>query len=110
VRTYRVSAADRGPLLEFMLSALRSADCRVIYSSPPNEAPFRITFETALGERMGIVVYAFLANSIQTSNRRRDEHRFQVKYGSKEHGAVHELWQDPFGLYTTLLVGVNTDR
>jgi hypothetical protein len=23
---------------------------------------------------------------------------------------MHELWQDPFGLYTTLLVGINTER
>jgi len=93
-----------------MRSALKSAGCQIIYSSLPNEAPFRITFETALGERMGIIAYAFLANSKVTTNRPHDEHRFQLKYGSKEHGAVHELWQDPFGLYTTLLVGINPDR
>jgi hypothetical protein len=93
-----------------MRAALHDAGCRVIHSSPPDEAPFRITVETPEGERLGIVAYAFLANSKVTKNRPGDEHRFQVKYGSKEHGAVHALWQDPFGLYTTLLVGINTDR
>jgi len=57
---------------------------------------------------MGIVAYAFLANSKPTKNRPPDEHRFQLKYGSKD-DRLHELWQDPFGLYTTLLVGINPE-
>ena len=81
----------------------------MIYSSPPDTAPFRITFETALGERMGIVAYAFLANARLTRNRPDDEHRFQIKYGSKD-GRLHELWQDPYGLYTTLLIGINPEQ
>lgn len=107
-KTYRVSARDRTPLLDFMLDALRGEGCRILYSSSPSEAPFRITFETPQGERLGIVAYAFLANSRRTSNRPPDEHRFQLKYGSKD-GQLHELWQDPFGLYTTLLIGINTE-
>ncbi len=105
-RTYGVSAKDRGPLLDFMTSALRSEGCTILYSSLPNEAPFRITFETSLGERIGIIAYAFLANSRTTKNRPADEHRFQLKYWSKD-GELHELWQDGCGLYTTLLVGIN---
>jgi hypothetical protein len=54
------------------------------------------------------VAYAFFANSRLTHNRPADEHRFQLKYGSKD-GQLHELWQDPCGLYTTLLVGINTE-
>jgi hypothetical protein len=107
-RTYSVSRRDREPLLVFMLQALRGAGCQILYSSPPSEAPFRITFETPQGERLGIVAYAFLANSRLTKNRPADEHRFQLKYGSKD-GQLHDLWQDPFGLYTTLLVGINTE-
>jgi hypothetical protein len=108
-RTYNVSRKDRKPLLDFMLQALHGEGCRILYSSPPSEAPFRITFETPEGERLGIVAYAFLANSRPTKNRPADEHRFQLKYGSKD-GQLHELWQDPFGLYTTLLVGINTEH
>jgi restriction-modification system family protein len=107
-RKYKVSRKHREPLLDFMLQSLRSEGCQILYSSPPTEAPFRITFETPEGERLGIVAYAFLANSRLTRNRPKDEHRFQLKYSSKD-GQLHELWQDPFGLYTTLLVGINTE-
>jgi hypothetical protein len=58
---------------------------------------------------MGIFVYAFLANTVLTKNRPTDEHRFQLKYGTRD-GALHDLWQDPFGLYTTLLVGINPEQ
>lgn len=110
-RTYRVSREDREPLLEFMLNALRGEGCQILYSSPPTEAPFRITFETPEGERLGIIAYAFFANSHEIPNRPPDEHRFQLKYGSKKKGdELHDLWQDPFGLYTTLLVGINTEE
>ncbi|HYU33242.1 MAG TPA: hypothetical protein VEW48_13865 [Thermoanaerobaculia bacterium] len=107
-RTYRVSRKDREPLLAFMLNALRDKGCHILYSSPPTEAPFRITFETPEGERLGVVAYAFLANSRLTRNRPADEHRFQLKYGS-DHQSLHHLWHDPFGLYTTLLVGINPE-
>jgi len=104
---FRVKAADRAPLIEFMVQALRSSGCAIIYQSPPEFAPFRITFEAPNGERMGVVAYAFLANSTPTRNRPPDEHRFQVKYGSRGGGELHTLWQDPHGLYTTLFLGIN---
>lgn len=107
-RRFRVSARDRGPLLGYIQSALVSCGCTLLKSSSPSEAPFRLTFEAPDGERMGIIVYAFLANSRATRNRPSDEHRFQLKYGSKD-GQTHELWQDPFQLYTTLLVGINPE-
>lgn len=107
-RVYRVSRKDREPLLAFMLDALRAEGCRILNSSSPKEAPFRITFETPEGERLGIVAYAFLANNKLTKNRPADEHRFQLKYGSDDK-ELHHFWQDPYGLYTTLLVGINPD-
>jgi len=105
-RRYRVSARDRRPLLTFILDALTRCGCTILKASPPDEAPFRVTFEAPDGERIGILVYAFLANSRATRNRPSDEHRFQLKYGSKD-GRNHELWQDPFQVYTTLLVGID---
>ena len=107
-RRYRVSARDRRPLLTFILHALDCCGCTLLKASAPDEAPFRITFEAPDGERIGILVYAFLANSRTTRNRPSDEHRFQLKCGSKD-GKHHELWQDPFQLYTTLLVGINPE-
>jgi hypothetical protein len=106
---YGVNAKDRKPLLDFMLGALEQAGCVVMKSSDADEAPFRISFATPTGERLGIIAYAFLANTKLTKNRPDDEHRFQVKYGSKD-GRYHEIFQDPFGLYTTLFVGINPEK
>lgn len=104
--TYGVSPSDREPLIRFMVEALKKQGCRIIYTPPPNVGPFRITFETPQGERMGIVAYAFLANNKVIRKRPKDEHRFQIKYGGDLSG-LHEIWQDPYGLYVTLLVGIN---
>jgi hypothetical protein len=95
-------------LLDFIVGALRSLGCRVLFTSNPSEAPFRITFEAPHGERIGLVVYAFLANQRLTTNRPVDEHRFQVKYGAKD-GKLLRLWQDAYGLYVTLFMGINPD-
>jgi hypothetical protein len=89
-----------------MVSALEREGCRIIHRPTPSSAPFRITFETSEGERIGVVAYAFLANNEKTKNRPPDEHRFQVKYGGDLSG-LHQIWQDPYGLYVSLLVGIN---
>lgn len=110
LRTYSVSAAARQPLIDFMAGALTDAGCRILHRSPAGQAPFVVTFETASGERMGIVVYAFLATRTPTKNRPPDERSFQIKYGSKESYAdenSHDLWQDPMGMFTTLLLGID---
>jgi hypothetical protein len=108
-RRFRVSVRDRAPLLAYIREALERCGCTLLHTSPGNEAPFRITFAAPDGERMGILAYAFLANSRATRNRPSDEHRFQLKYGSKD-GELHDLWQDPYQLYTTLLVGINPEH
>lgn len=112
--TFRVSPNGRAPLIEFIESALRNSGCILLHRSPDGQAPFRFSFITPWGERMGIVAYAFLANQRVTNSRPPDEHRFQLKYGSKPTGTtdenLHDLWQDPFGLYTTLLIGINPER
>jgi len=105
--TFRVQRRDREPLLRFIVQGLHAAGCRVIFASEPDTAPFRVTFETPAGERMGVLAYAFLANRRVTRNRPCDERRFQIKYGSDTR-ETHELWQDPLGLYTTLLIGIDT--
>jgi len=108
-RRYGVSARDKQPLLAFVLQALEQEGCRIIRHTSPDEAPFRVSFETPVGERLGIICYAFLANTRTTKNRPADEHRFQVKYGPDDK-RLHRIWQDPFGIYTTLFVGINADQ
>jgi hypothetical protein len=106
---YRVRRADKKPLQNFIVTALEGEGCRILRASDPDHAPFRITFETSLGERMGILVYAFFANARLTKNRPDDEHRFQVKYGPDDK-QLHRLWQDPYLLYTTLFCGIDPER
>lgn len=89
-----------------MCEALEACGCRIILASTPDVAPFKISFATPEGERMGIIAYAFFANSEPTKNRPLDEYRFQLKYGPKT-GEEHDIWQDAYGLYTTLLVGIS---
>jgi|APTNR8051073442_1049403.scaffolds.fasta_scaffold22282_2 hypothetical protein len=107
-RQYSVSPRDREPLVRFMIDSLVADGCQILNRSNPGVAPFQITFETPLGERMGIVAYAFLANNKETRNRPRDEHRFQIKYGSRD-GLPHAVWHDPYCLYTTLFLGINPE-
>ena len=104
---YGVSPRHREPLLQFLHDALAASGCRVIHSSSAGYAPFRLSFETAAGERLGIIAYAFFANQRLTRNRPGDEYRFQLKYGGKQYRNIHHLWQDPYGIYTTLLVGIS---
>jgi len=108
-RTYPVKRREREPLLAWMVDALEGSGCRILHLSEPDRAPFRLTFETQMGERLGVVAYAFLANSKLTKNRPADEHRFQIKYGPDDK-AVHRIWQDPFEVYTTLFVGINLEE
>ena len=105
-RLYGVQSRSRAPLIQWMVEALQSCGCCMIHVPEPGKAPFRLTFETPLGERMGILAYAFLANRKETRNRPSDEYRFQLKYGVRD-GLEHEIWQDPYGLYTTLLLGID---
>ncbi|MFB2605847.1 hypothetical protein ACE04B_28405, partial [Rhizobium phaseoli] len=67
-------------MLDFVRVALEAHDCRIIYASEPDRAPYYIVFDTPAGDRQGLLVYAFFANSKLTKNRPDDEHRFQVKY------------------------------
>lgn len=106
---YSVGQPSKSILLKFIIDALRQANCRILKHTDATQAPFRITFEDPFGSRMGILVYAFFANSKLTKNRPQDEHRFQIKYGKKD-GQLHEIWQDPFQLYTTLMVGIDPER
>ncbi len=91
-----------------MVNALEGQGCQLISVPSPKSAPFRLTFQTPQGERIGIVAYAFLANNKEIKNRPKDEHRFQIKYGGDLSG-LHEIWQDPYGLYVTLLLGINPE-
>lgn len=108
-RFYKVNRAKKQALVDYVREALESQGCRLLYLPDAGVAPYRFTFETPLGERMGIMAYAFFANSRITKNRPGDEHRFQVKYGPDDK-LEHAIWHDPYGLYTTLFCGIDSER
>lgn len=110
LQTYSVQKAAKRPLNDFVLEGLRDAGCRVLFASEPDCAPFVATFETPNQERIGIVAYLFLAKRTVTKNRPADERSFQIKYSDKDEyrrSNLHQLWQDPQLLYTTLFAGVD---
>ena len=109
-QSYAVQRSSKAPLLDFLLIALTSRGCCILHASQPDRAPFYIVFETAAGERQGVLVYAFLANSRITTNRPADEHRFQVKYGGDLKDGVLNVAVDPHHLITTLFMGIDLER
>jgi hypothetical protein len=105
-KSYSVSRTDKEPLLKFVLEALQARDCEIRFATSADKAPFYIVFETPGGERHGVLVYAFFANTRPTRNRPDDEHRFQVKYGSELKGVLN-VSIDPSALITTIFLGIN---
>lgn len=108
-KVYGVSARDKEPLLAFIREALEMRGCTVRHVGPANRAPFHIVFDLPGGERMSVLVYAFLANAKATRNRPDDEHRFQIKYGGDLTGVL-DVAVDPLGITTTVFVGIDLDH
>lgn len=108
-RKWSVQRSSKQLLLDFIVDGLKEANCTILSTSDPAHAPFLITYETPLGERQGVLAYAFLANSRPTKNRPPDEHRFQIKYGSDDK-AVLPIEQDPTRLLTTIFIGIDLER
>ncbi|MDP5886214.1 hypothetical protein ACSESQ_17685 [Pseudomonas aeruginosa] len=108
-KKWSVQRSAKQPLLDFIVEGLMAAHCTILSASDPSHAPFLVTYETPLGERQGVLVYAFFANSKVTKNRPIDEHRFQIKYGG-DPKALLPIEQDPTRLLTTIFVGIDPER
>ena len=108
-KVYPVSAHDKMPLVRFIREALEARGCTVRHASAANRAPFHIVFDLPGGERLSVLVYAFLANSNPTKNRPLDKHRFQIKYGGDLSGVL-DVAVDPVGVTTTIFVGIDLER
>lgn len=108
-KVYSVSARDKEPLLKFIRDALEARGCTIRHVGPANRAPFHIVLDLPGGERLSLLVYAFLANAKVTKNRPADEHRFQIKYGGDLSGVI-DVAVDPLGVTTTIFIGVDLER
>lgn len=108
-KVYSVSARDKEPLLQFIREALEARGCTIQHASAANRAPFHLVLDLPGGERLSVLVYAFLANSKATRNRPADEHRFQIKYGGDLSGVL-DVAVDPLGVTTTIFIGIDRER
>jgi hypothetical protein len=108
-KVYSVRARDKALLLQFIRDAVEARGCTIRHMSAPNRAPFHVVLEMPGGERLSLLVYAFVANSKPTKNRPADEHRFQIKYGGDLSGVI-DVAVDPLGVTTTIFVGIDLER
>jgi hypothetical protein len=104
VKRYRT--VRREPIVHFISKALERCGARILSPADPSLAPFEFVIETPEGERLELVCYAFLTNKYGQKGRPSDEHRFQVKYGSKSEG-FHRLHLPDRPGQVTLLFGVH---
>jgi len=96
----------------FIEHAIELSGGSVVASSGPSRAPLFLGVEHE-GERIGICAYVFFANSKQTRNRPKDEHRLQIRYGDVNKRTwreqPHPVGFDPLGVDVTLVVGAHVD-
>lgn len=107
MKRYRV--VRRAAIVAAIGEALRRSGATVIRDADPTLAPFEFTIRTPSDEQLDLVCYAFLANRYAQGGRPKDEHRFQIKYGSDFRG-YHKLFFDHSGNKITLLFGVHLER
>ena len=91
-----------------ILSAIEASGGTVLEAPNPSIAPFEIGVKTRSGEVLNLICYAFAANRYRQKGRPKDEHRFQIKYGS-EFDRAHPVYIDPTGMRTTLMFGIHDE-
>lgn len=89
--------------------ALKLCGARILSTPKPNVAPFEFRVLTPDGEPLDLVCYAFTANKYRQKGRPKDEHRFQMKYGS-EFDRYHELFIDEQQKKVTLMFGWHAEK
>ena len=105
----RYPVTRRGPIVEFILEALKRSGVSIIQGPDPRSAPFEIDVELPSRERLHLICYAFLANKYRQKGRPDDEHRFQVKYGS-DFRSYHRLFIPDTPETLTLMFGVHLEE
>src|SRR4051812_28411893 len=101
MKRYQTKGATRVAMIE---AALAESGCKTLKLPRTDEAPFLFEILSPSGEFMTIVCYAFTANKYSQGGRPKDEHRFQVKYGS-DFARSHSLYIDDSRSKITLMFG-----
>ena len=105
--TYRVSG--KRPIVDAIAHAIELGGGRILERASPGVAPFPFTVLLPSGEIVRLLCYAFLANQYRQAGRPKDEHRFQVKYGS-DFQRYHRIYVAPESERLTLMFGVHLDQ
>lgn len=98
----------RESVVERIENALVASGASIVTHANPRSAPFELTIQTATGETLDLVCYAFTANWYRRAGGSTDRHRFQIGYGSGS-DRCHELDFDPGGNKVTLMFGVHLE-
>lgn len=93
----------------FVAEALERAGCTIRVCPDGNEAPFIFAIDLPTGEPLDLVCYIFSANKYGQRNRPDDEHRLQVKYGSR-FKEFHHLYLPQRADEVTLFFGIHFDE
>ena len=104
MRRYR--GLRRSNIVDRIEHALREGGAQILSRANPTTAPFEFTVKTPTGIQRELVCYAFRANGHRRAGR--DRHSFQITYGGRS-DRCHQLYFDPLGKKTTLLVGVHLE-
>ncbi len=94
--------------VDAIAAAIRASGGEIVEAPHGDVAPFVFDVRLDTGQRHRIICYAFTANRYEQEGRPKDEHRFQVKYGS-DFTRLHELAIRTAPNTTTLFFGVYED-
>ncbi|GMV44595.1 MAG: hypothetical protein AMXMBFR64_63110 [Myxococcales bacterium] len=105
IERYEVHKAGVAALIR---DALVASGARIVTDADPNWAPLVFHILTPRGEALELICYAFHANRYRQGGRPKDEHRFQIKYGSDFH-RYHDIFIASGRSAVTLMFGVHED-
>jgi hypothetical protein len=95
--------------VEYVAQALEHAGCTIRVYPDATKAPFVFSIDLPTGEPLDLVCYIFSANQYGQRNRPDDEHRLQVKYGSR-FKEFHYLYLPQHPDEVTLFFGIHFDE
>lgn len=112
-KLYRVSSS-RTAVVDLLEEGIQSSGGRVVYSSFRDErvVPVYLGAEDSHGGRFGMLVYPFTATRRGTTNRARDEHRAQIRFGDPVRAREEDnpIGRDLAGVDVTLVLLVDPER
>ncbi len=106
---YEQYSVRRDDEARFLVSTLERCGAKIIHPPDPRRAPLATQIQLPNGEHLELICYVFRANKYLQEGRPKDEHRFQVKYGS-DFDRYHGLFIPDDPSRVTLMFGIHFDE